>query len=167
MKNFTDTLEEEHKKILENIESFEKSDFSFLEFIEFIENFADKTHHLKEENILFKKISEKTAEMACGPVQQMLYEHDMGRDLIKKAKEGLTKNDKKGVLKNLLIFCALLKEHISKENNILYPMADQLLAAKKQEELVKTFDKLELEQIGPGKHEEFHQLLQTLHDSYS
>ena len=142
MKNFTDTLEEEHKKILENIESFEKSDFSFLEFIEFIENFADKTHHLKEENILFKKISEKTAEMACGPVQQMLYEHDMGRDLIKKAKEGLTKNDKKGVLKNLLIFCALLKEHISKENNILYPMAEEILN-KREKEAIKT----ELEKI--------------------
>ncbi|MBC7260375.1 MAG: hemerythrin, partial [Chloroflexi bacterium] len=64
-------------------------------------------------------------------------------------------------------YIALLRQHIHKEDNILYRMADMHLTAEKQEELLEQFDQVERERIGPGKHEEFHQLQDYLGAIYA
>ena len=48
----------------------------------------------------------------------------------------------------------------------LFCMADQCLSEEKQEELVEDFEKLEVERIGIGKHEQFHAILDHLADIY-
>lgn len=60
----------------------------------------------------------------------------------------------------------MLAEHIDKEDKILYPLADEVLTPAKQQELVTAFEKLEIDQIGVGKHEEFHKLLERLEEVY-
>jgi len=47
-------------------------------------------------------------------------------------------------------YIALLTQHINKENNVLFPMGERVLSAKKQEELVEAFERLERERIGEG-----------------
>jgi hemerythrin-like domain-containing protein len=56
--------------------------------------------------------------------------------------------------------------HIEKENKVLFPMADVHLTLEVQQGLARDFEKLELEEIGAGKHEEFHQLLHELKGVY-
>ena len=45
-------------------------------------------------------------------------------------------------------------------------MADRMLDPSKDAELITSFEKLEKDRIGEGKHEEFHSLLKQLRDKY-
>ncbi|MEI8086187.1 MAG: hemerythrin domain-containing protein [Paludibacter sp.] len=105
------------------------------QIIDFIKNFADKYHHLKEEDVLFIEMEKHGMSTKFGPIAVMLHEHDEGRSYIKQAVEGIEEfkqGDASALGKikgNLLNYCTLLTNHISKENNILYPMAETLLPA--------------------------------------
>ena len=111
MKSPTDMLLKEHENILkfidfllEKCEVMEKKkeiDRDFFErAIDFIRNYADKFHHAKEEDLLFKELCKDTVEMHCNPVEQMLYEHNLGRDFVKGIEDGLKKSDINKVIKN-------------------------------------------------------------------
>ncbi|MEK6859711.1 MAG: hemerythrin domain-containing protein [Nanoarchaeota archaeon] len=147
-------LSEEHVNILKVIEILEREcdllekgknidkEF-FLEVIDFIKNYADKFHHAKEEDILFKEFCKKESELHCNPVEQMLHEHDMGRNFVKGISEGLEENNKEKIIENSIGYCRLLKDHIFKEDNILYPMTDEVINEKIQESMLKKFQDIE------------------------
>ena len=65
-----------------------------------------------------------------------------------------------GILEFLTIFVD--KCHHGKEENFLFPMAEERLDAGMDATLYESFEQLEREQIGEGKHEEFHALLTML-----
>ena len=144
----TKLLTEEHGNILKVVEMLEEEcnslreksidrDF-FVKVIDFIRNYADKFHHAKEEDILFKEFC-KAPDLHCNPVDQMLYEHDLGRNFVRGLEAGLNKNDKKQIIKNARGYISLIREHIFKEDNILYPMADEVLGKIVQESMAKQF----------------------------
>jgi hemerythrin-like domain-containing protein len=60
----------------------------------------------------------------------------------------------------------LLRNHIEKENNLLFVMADARLSKEKQNELFEGVEEIEEERIGKGKHEEFHGFLEKLNGIY-
>ncbi len=146
MANLTKTLSEEHKHIITVAQALQKEcsalekgkaiDHVFFEkAIDFIRNYADKFHHAKEEEILFKELCKESTEMHCNPTTQMLYEHDMGRTFVKELEAGLKDNNKNKVIENGHQYSQLIQEHIFKEDNILYPMADDALSPKAHKEL--------------------------------
>ena len=154
MKSPNDMLLKEHENILkfidfllEKCEVMEKKkeiDRDFFErAIDFIRNYADKFHHAKEEDLLFKELCKDTVEMHCNPVEQMLYEHNLGRDFVKGIEDGLKKSDINKVIKNSKGYADLLKEHIYKEDNILYPMAEQSLSKTIKTKMLKEFERIE------------------------
>jgi hemerythrin-like domain-containing protein len=148
----TNILKKEHERILVVVDALEKEcgslesgktineDF-FRESIDFIRNYADKFHHAKEEDILFKEFckSAEEGEVHCNPVDQMLQEHDVGRNFVKGIEEGLNERDNEKVIKNSRGYIQLIREHIFKEDDILYPMADEVLSKGVQEEMLKKF----------------------------
>jgi hemerythrin-like domain-containing protein len=111
----------------------------FSQTVEFIKNYADKYHHAKEEDILFPSLCGGGVEMHCNPTEQMLYEHNLGREYVKGIEAGLKEDDKTKIIENSLKYAGLLKDHIYKEDNILYPMADEALSEKQQAEILKKF----------------------------
>lgn len=158
MKKSTNLLSKEHKNILKLTsalrEKCEKSKSEksldkdyFKKAVDFIKNYADKFHHLKEENILFKQVSSGESGMHCGlgPIHQMLHEHDLGRKYVKGIENGLKKNSKSTVIKNTLEFANLLENHIFKEENILYPMIEESINEKTDKGILKNFSKQEAE----------------------
>ncbi len=86
----------------------------------------------------------------------MLIEHDLGRGFIKGMVEG------REFTKNARNYIALLNDHIDKEDNILYMIADMHIPPEEQKNLLKEFDKIEEEKVGEGKHEEFHKNLSLI-----
>ena len=59
----------------------------------------------------------------------MLFEHDTKRGYVKELRKALA-DDKEGDIKeNAQNIISLLRDHISKEENILYPMAQEVLSA--------------------------------------
>ena len=142
------------------------------QLIEFFRTFVDKCHHGKEEALLFPSLEEIGISREGGPIGVMLKEHQQGRDLVVKMNAALskyTKGDRK-VIRDLIqyarAYIALLSQHIDKENNVLFPMADRHLSSEKQAELWEGFETIETEKIGAGKHEAFHRMIESLENIY-
>ena len=153
------------EKICRKLEAGKKIDPKHQEeILEFIKIFVDKCHHGKEENLLFPAMEEVGIPKEEGPIGMMLMEHDMGRGYVKAMSENISNPEK--FIRDARGYIELLKQHIEKENNILYQMAETNISQEKDSELLKEFDKLELERIGPGKHEEFHKMLERLKRIY-
>src|SRR5574341_1140537 len=146
----TQVLKEEHALILQALDALERkiaqvesgapADRVYFEkAVEFLRTFADKCHHGKEEHLLFKTMVERGFPREAGPIAVMLHEHDVGR-----------------------AFIQLLRGHIDKENNILFPMADQFMGPEDQERLSAEFERFEAEETGAGVHEAMLRLLEEL-----
>lgn len=155
----TAILSEEHQHILKVIDRLIKecdglragdeiNKLFFEKVIDFVRNYADKFHHAKEEDILFVELCKDTVEMHCNPTSQMLHEHDLGRGFIKELEAGLMSGDKGKVIEGAFGYAQLLQEHIFKEDNILYPMADQALSEDIQRDMLDEFAKVEKEKFG-------------------
>ncbi len=140
--------------------------------LEFFTIFVDKCHHGKEEEFLFPAMEKAGVTRENGPIEVMLNEHNMGRSLMAKIAIAVTHyksgdesaTDEFGLATTEYV--ALLTRHIDKENNILFPMADMRLTPQQDDNLMESFEKLEHDRIGPGKHEEFHSLLSRLEQIY-
>jgi hemerythrin-like domain-containing protein len=64
-------------------------------------------------------------------------------------------------------YSSLLRNHIQKENNVLFPMAEDALAKDKLEQIYNSFEEHEDKVIGHGRHEELHSMLKRLQAKYS
>ncbi|MBN1397358.1 MAG: hemerythrin domain-containing protein [Bacteroidetes bacterium] len=132
--------------------------------IEFSKIFTDGCHHSKEEKHLFIKLVERGMSKEQGPVAVMLNEHQAGRDLIRRTEAALKDYDAgkkeagENIGKALLQYIELLRSHIAKENNILFPMADRLMTAEDKQMLEQSFKKVEEKETGAGVHEKYHRM---------
>jgi hemerythrin-like domain-containing protein len=155
--------------VCDKLESGEQVDSLHLKkIVAFIRNFADKYHHGKEEDILFAEMCKIGFSKESGPISVMLSEHSMGRRLVKdisEAAERYQKGDKNAIsviVENARKYSALLDQHINKENNVLYPMANARLSQEQQKIMLEEFDNFEQEKADSGKYEDFHKLLNEL-----
>ncbi len=98
-------------------------------FVTFLRDFADLRHHGKEEGILFAAMVDNGFPREAGPIAVMLGEHDEGRSHVRalaalaSADAPWTVGQRASVTTHARAFTALLRAHIQKEDQILYPMA--------------------------------------------
>ncbi len=117
--------------------------------ISFIQNFADKCHHGKEEDILFTAMEQKGFPRNFGPLAVMLFEHDEGRAHVQgmlaavKALDAGKPNSLQELAFHAHAFARLLREHIMKEDNVLFVMADQQFSESEQQRLSDEFQRAE------------------------
>ena len=105
---------------------------------------ATLAHFDAEEKTLFPTFEAKTG-MTMGPTQVMRMEHTQMRALMDDAAAALARGDADdylGLTETLLI---MMQQHNMKEENVLYPMCDQQLAAETPELLAR----LEIETAEP------------------
>ena len=114
---------------------FEKADC----FIQFIHEFADDFHHAKEEDILFRYLGVPGVLTHCNPVPQMLFEHNKAREFVRNMENALQTKDINMLVLNAEQYAKLLKEHIYKEDNILYPMAERGLSDDAKSSLLREY----------------------------
>ncbi|MCF6157993.1 MAG: hypothetical protein E3K32_05345 [wastewater metagenome] len=103
-----------------------------LQCVDFIRAYADKYHHMKEEDILFKYV-DNNAEI----IQIMYKDHDTGRNHVRQVIEGAEKGNKAQIREHLLAYRELLMQHIKKEDEILYPWIDRQLSVTQVGEMFK------------------------------
>jgi len=179
MSTATQVLRQEHDAILVMLDATEEvarrltagelMEPRILEgLLEFFQLFADRCHHGKEEELLFPRLTAKGMPSHQGPIGVMLAEHDEGRALVRQMKEAAgeyaqgSREAGHRWTQAARAYADLLREHISKENNILFVMAERLLTAEDQQELSAAFEKVEEEKMGPGTHERLHALMEQL-----
>lgn len=103
-------------------------------FVAFVEEL--EWHFTKETDVLFPALVECDS-MAVGPTQVMCMEHEDMRQLMEDMHKQIDNRDADnylGLSETLLI---MLHQHNTKEENILYPMADDLSDADQEEILVR------------------------------
>lgn len=175
----TETLRHEHEVVGLVLEGTEKEAQFIREtgqihcdlverILDFSRNFTDRCHHTKEEKHLFCKMGERGIPCEGGPIAMMLYEHEQGRQLVREIAARLAagkggNGEAIGFIRDRLFeYVELLRAHISKENDILFPMADDVLESRDQRELAQAFEEVEAGEMGPGTHERYHRLAHEL-----
>ncbi len=138
-----------------------------LDFIDFLREFADKCHHGKEEGILFPAMIAAGIPDRGGPIGVMMAEHIQGRGYIHNMLEALEEPEDFGKFEKAgRAYIDLLRVHIQKENNILFPMADKVIPPDIMESIYHSFEEHEEKVIGHGRHEELHAMLNGLQIKY-
>jgi hemerythrin-like domain-containing protein len=66
------------------------------------------------------------------------------------------------VVENARGYANLLRTHIYKEDNILFPMADRAIPVEQQAQVFDDFEKVEHEETGEGVHEKYLALAEKL-----
>lgn len=175
----TDILMAEHEIILSVLDALERGAEKlraggtvpaqfFLDAADFIRNFADRCHHMKEEGVLFKTMVERGFPGEHGPIAVMLSEHEQGRDFTQDMAEAAQKLEKgddsarNAVAHAALSYVALLRAHIQKENQILFPMAANFIPEPEHEAVEKAFEEVERTGTGAGVHEKYEALARAL-----
>jgi hemerythrin-like domain-containing protein len=132
--------------------------------------FIDRCHHGKEEDYLFPAMESSLGAKKEWLVPDLLREHALSRDYVKQMKEHLASaaaaHSVASFVENAGKYVDLLRQHIYKENNLLLAEAAQQLSEDRQRAMAEDFRVLEEKRIGVGKHEQFHQMLESLQGTY-
>jgi len=140
----------------------------FLQAADFIKNFSDGSHHQKEEGVLFEVMIQYGMSADSGPVGVMLHEHEQGRVFtraMRVAAQAVKEGDleeSSNIVQNVLGYATLLRQHILKEDRILYPMAEKLLPAERQDQMLEEFDQVDHTDSGEDIHGKYLALADTL-----
>jgi hemerythrin-like domain-containing protein len=164
----TQILSDEHRvieRVLGAVEKLAKGPVSALEpwkkALDFIRRFADECHHFKEEKVLFPAMEAHGIPNEGGPIGMMLMEHEEGRSFVRAMSAAISlieaKNEaaKESLLSSAQGYCRLLREHIQKEDDILFRMADEVISADEQKQLAAAFARHEAEEMGAGAHDKY------------
>jgi hemerythrin-like domain-containing protein len=174
----TQILSDEHRvieRVLGAVEKLAKGPVGALEpwkqALEFIRGFADQCHHFKEEKVLFPAMEAHGIPSEGGPVGMMLMEHEEGRSYVRAMFAAISlieaKNEaaKESLLSSAQAYCRLLREHIQKEDDVLFRMADEVIAADEQKKLLADFAQYEAEEMGGGVHEKYLKIAKELENA--
>lgn len=152
-KDITQALVHEHTLILRMLAVLERNailtaegeytNYRFYEeAVDFIRSYADRFHHAKEEDVLFEALVRNGMPRENSPVAAMLMEHDRGRAYVKAMEEAAraaaggdaTRN--RDIADNALGYLTMLREHIDKEDNILYPLAERVIPPEMRDGII-------------------------------
>jgi len=142
------------------------------QLLDFFRGFVDRCHHGKEEDVLFPELERRGVPREGGPIGVMLVDHEMGRRYVREMLEALARlrggdgSAAGDIRKSGSGYRDLLRAHIDKENNILYPMADRLLSESDAAKMIEQFEDIERDRVGAGKHEAYHDMLHHLKQVY-
>jgi hemerythrin-like domain-containing protein len=137
-------------------------------FLTFIRDYADALHHGKEEQILFVAMVEAGFPREAGPIAAMEAEHDAGREyvaaLLGLAGERIawTPEDREEIYAAAHGYADLLRAHIHKEDQVLYPMAEQRLSSQQKEEVDERCAAFDAQAAQEGTRERLEQLASDL-----
>ncbi len=129
--------------------------------VAFLREYTDKSHHGKEEDLLFPRLMEKGLPEG-GPVTVMLTEHVSGREYVSqidsalsavtgKDGEALDSKVREDLASAVENYTSLLARHIQKENMILFNLADQMLSGEEDRELYQKFCDVDEKTLGQEK----------------
>jgi hemerythrin-like domain-containing protein len=126
--------------------------------LEFFRWFADGHHQAKEETILFPALKAAATEEER-PIQHMMFEHNQERHSL----DELEKNLRLGKLSDFASlanhFSSTLRNHIYKEDEILFVAADSILNVERDEAICEQLDRFDT----PLDKEMLKQKVQDLH----
>ncbi|HSB57928.1 MAG TPA: hemerythrin domain-containing protein [Nitrosopumilaceae archaeon] len=132
-------------------------DIILMPVIDFTKNFTDVCHHSKEENSLFPELEKKGMSRTMGPIAVMLMEHDITRKIAKRMEESaqvyLNTGNSSQLITDMTEYINHVMQHLWKENNRLFMMADVALQDKKDQvnQSLHDVEQSKLKEIGKNR----------------
>jgi hemerythrin-like domain-containing protein len=123
----------------------------------FFQQFADQCHHAKEEDVFFSVLKQRGIPEQGGPIGVMLHEHGLGRDCVGRMREASQAQpfDAHSFADAARQYIPLLRQHIFKENNVLFRMAERVMSGADDADVAGRFSQVEQERGLTGLHESF------------
>jgi hemerythrin-like domain-containing protein len=156
------------KQKLNRIETTNQVDPLFIDtVVDFIRVYADRTHHGKEEDILFSELSKKQMlDQDMQIMDKLVDEHILGRKTTKELVEANTQY-RMGEKSALAVIVSKLKKlvdfypkHIEKEDKIFFPAYMKYLSDEEDQLMLKEFYEFDRKMI----HEKYKLVLQELEE---
>jgi hemerythrin-like domain-containing protein len=161
----TESLRKDHKlieKVLQALDATIKllkdgkqiPEDILLPTIDFTQNFTDICHHGKEEEALFPALEKAGMPSHMGPIRMMIIDHQRTKTISKKigetSKKYLETNDSIDLILALEVYVQHVTEHLWKENNRLFMMAEARLnhAAKDVNKNLRDVEERKLKELG-------------------
>lgn len=178
----TENLISEHKYIIELLGIMSKISEKIIsnevfytrdieDIIHLLKHFIENSHHKKEE-IFYPALTAAELPNDREELSIMFYEHALARNYIKDISSCVI-NCKIGnsfsqelLAESMMKYVVLLKNHIRKEEKIIFPMANKILDEDEQVEIYKQFEKIEEKIVQHVFHEHYHRLLENLKNKY-
>jgi hemerythrin-like domain-containing protein len=159
------------RKEIKQIEERKHADPIFIDTtVDFIRMYADRTHHGKEEDILFRDLEKKDiAERDKKIMQELIDEHVYGRKTVKElveAKERYIQGQTGAlevILDKLNVLVNFYPEHIEKEDKVFFPATEGYFSQEEQDAMLEEFWEFDKEMI----HEKYRSLVKQLQDDKS
>ena len=154
------------EKKLDEITKTGKVDPLFIDkTVDFIRTYADRTHHGKEEDIMFrdldkKKLSDDDREI----MNELIEEHVFSRQTTKALMEANSRyrSGESGALedikKNLRTLVNFYPKHIEKEDKVFFPISREYLSESEEQEMLSEFRSFDQRMI----HEKYKSLADEL-----
>lgn len=129
------------------------------EAVIFGQTFVDRCHHGKEELCLFPCLEKRGIPREGGPIGMMLYEHQVGRDLVMRIQAALSMyEEEKTGARELAGLCSEytthLRQHILKEEAVLFRMAERVMSGGDHAGSAACYERTEEEKVGREEHGE-------------
>ena len=135
--------------------------------IDFSKNFTDVCHHTKEEKSLFPALEQAGMPSNMGPIAMMLIDHKRTREIAtqmeESAKDYLSSGNSTKLVSDMQLYVEHVTEHLWKENNRLFMMAEarlQYVSQKVDKELNEIEDS-QLKDLGKSR-ADYEQLVEDL-----
>jgi len=133
--------------------------------VDFIKTYADRTHHGKEEDILFTELGAKKLDEAdAAAMAELVEDHRMARAKVAQIVE-LNERYKRGekktaaAIKEIIAWLAsFYPAHIRKEDDRFFPDTERYFAEKELDAMLERFWEFDKKMI----HEKYRQLVATL-----
>jgi hemerythrin-like domain-containing protein len=119
--------------------------------VDFIRTYADRTHHGKEEDILFRALAEKDlSAQDRGVMEELVSEHVYARQTVRRlveAKDRYLEGDTgaiAAIVEQLETLVGLYPAHIEKEDKVFFPASMHYLTRAEQDAMLEemwTFDR--------------------------
>jgi len=114
--------------------------------VDFIKTYADRTHHGKEEDILFRDLEGKNmSESDTKIMKELVEEHQQGRKLVADlvaAKESYLAGNKESLtamIKELKALTAFYPAHIKKEDDMFFPSTEKYFTNEELNAMLEEF----------------------------
>jgi hemerythrin-like domain-containing protein len=133
--------------------------------VDFVKIYADRTHHGKEEVILFRDLSMKNMAPEDEKVMaELIEEHKLGRkitaDLVQAGKD--YRNGRlealQTIIENLSVLVDFYPKHIIKEDKVFFPNTEKYISQEEQENMLDEFWEFDRKMI----HEKYISVLESM-----
>jgi len=156
---------------LDIIKKDRKIDAVFIDtIVDFIRTYADRTHHGKEEDILFKELEKKKLNSIDKKImKELIEEHITARKAVKElvdATKKYTDGDLKSIdtiIEKLSFLISFYPVHIYKEDKVFFPDTEKYFIEAELDKMLNDFWEFDKKMI----HEKYNKLYESLLKKYT